>query len=79
VVDPYRGHVAASGSDTWQVDLADLAYSWTSIEVTRVTTDRVTHGRLMSSDDVATDVASDWVVWQKHVAARQTDRWRTAG
>jgi hypothetical protein len=48
VADPYRGHVAALGSDTWQVDLADLAYSWTSIEVTCVTTDRVTCGRLTS-------------------------------
>jgi hypothetical protein len=53
MADPYRGHMAAPGGDTCQEDLADLAYSWTSIEVTCVTTDRVTRGRLTSSDDVA--------------------------
>jgi hypothetical protein len=53
VADPYRGHMASPGRDTCQADLAFSAYSWTSIEVTRVTTDRVTRGRLTSSDDVA--------------------------
>jgi hypothetical protein len=38
------GHVAASGSDTCQADLAFWAYGWTNPEVTRVTTGRVTHG-----------------------------------
>jgi hypothetical protein len=50
---PYGGHVASPGRDTCQVDLALLAYGWTSTEVTRVTTHRVTRGRLTSSDDVA--------------------------
>jgi hypothetical protein len=45
--------VATPGSDTWQVELAFLAYSWTSIEVTRVTTERVTRGRVTSAADVA--------------------------
>jgi hypothetical protein len=53
VVDLYRGHVATPRGDTCQADLANLAYSWTSIEVTCVTTDRVTCGRMMSLDDVA--------------------------
>jgi hypothetical protein len=58
VVGPYRtrgtpeddtwkvrtGHVAASGSDTCQADLAFLVHSWTNPEVTCVTTGRVTHG-----------------------------------
>jgi hypothetical protein len=46
-----------------QVDLAFSAYSWTSTEVTRVTTHRVTRGRMMSSDYVAADMTYDWVVW----------------
>jgi hypothetical protein len=61
--------VAAPEGDTWQirtedtwhhqdatrvsVDLARLAYGWANTEVTRVTTDRVTRGKLTSSDDVA--------------------------
>jgi hypothetical protein len=45
--------VASPGRDTCQADLARLAYGWTSTEVTRVTTDRVTRGRMTSSDDVA--------------------------
>jgi hypothetical protein len=45
--------VAAPGGDTWHADLAFLAYSWTSIEVTRVTTERVTRGRVTSAADVA--------------------------
>jgi hypothetical protein len=60
--------VASPGGDTCQADLAVWRYSWTSTEVTHVTTGRVTHGRVMSSDDVAADAASDWVVRQKHVA-----------
>jgi hypothetical protein len=39
----HTGDVAASGSDTWQVDLDVQAYSWTYPKVTRVTTVRVTH------------------------------------
>jgi hypothetical protein len=50
---PYGGHVASPGRDTCQVDLAFSAYSWTSYEVTCVTTHRVTRGTLMSSADVA--------------------------
>jgi hypothetical protein len=38
------GHVAASGSDTCQADLAFWAYGWTNPEVTHVTTGRVTRG-----------------------------------
>jgi hypothetical protein len=45
--------VVAPGGDTWQADLVDLAYSWTSTEVTRVTTGRVTRGRMTSSSDMA--------------------------
>jgi hypothetical protein len=45
--------VAAPGSDTWQVDLDVRRYSWTSTEVTRVTTERVTRGRVTSAADVA--------------------------
>jgi hypothetical protein len=40
----HTGHVAASGSDTCQADLAFWAYGWTNPEVTRVTTGRVTRG-----------------------------------
>jgi hypothetical protein len=43
------GHVAASGSDTCQADLAFLVYSWTNPKVTRVTTERVTRGTGMTS------------------------------
>jgi hypothetical protein len=50
---PYEGHVASPGRDTCHADLAFLAYDRTSTEVTRVTTHRVTRGRLTSSDDVA--------------------------
>jgi hypothetical protein len=54
------GHVAASGSDTCQADLAFSARSWTNPEVTRVTTGRVTRGRMTSAADVAgDDVACD--------------------
>jgi hypothetical protein len=45
--------VASPGRDTCHADLALLAYDWTSVEVTRVTTHRVTRGRLTSSGDVA--------------------------
>jgi hypothetical protein len=48
--------VASPGGDTCQADLAVWRYGWTSTEVTRVTTERVTCGRVMSSDDVAADV-----------------------
>jgi hypothetical protein len=61
--------VAAPGGDTWQVDLADLVYSWTSTEVTRVTTERVTRGRVTSVDDVA----DDWVVWQSRRGSTTDD------
>jgi hypothetical protein len=46
------GHVAASEGDTCQADLAFSAYSWTNPEVTRVTTERVTCGRVTSAADV---------------------------
>jgi hypothetical protein len=49
----YGGHVASPGCDTCHVDLALLAYDRTSNEVTRVTTERVTRGRMTSLDDVA--------------------------
>jgi hypothetical protein len=45
--------MASPGHDTCHADLALLAYDRTSTEVTRVTTDRVTRGRMTSSDDVA--------------------------
>jgi hypothetical protein len=61
--------VGQPGGDMWQTvrrtrgitrmrhvsgaDLALSAYGWTSVEVTRVTTHRVTRGRMTSSDDVA--------------------------
>jgi hypothetical protein len=45
------GDVEASGSDTWQTYLDILAYGWTYLEVTCVTTRRVTRG----TDDVAGD------------------------
>ena len=45
--------MAAQEGDTWQVDLAYLVYDLTNVEVTRVTTHRVTRGMLMSSDDVS--------------------------
>jgi hypothetical protein len=45
--------VASPGRDTCQVVLALSTYSWTSVEVTRVTTHRVTRGRLTSTGDVA--------------------------
>jgi hypothetical protein len=45
--------VATPEGDTWQAGLANWVYSWTSTEVTYVTTNRVTRGRLMSSDDMA--------------------------
>jgi hypothetical protein len=54
-----------------------LAYDRTSYEVTRVTTHRVTRGRLTSSDDVAADRAYGWADAAGHVAVRQNDRWRT--
>jgi hypothetical protein len=52
--------VATPGGDTWKEYLADLVYSWTSTEVTRVTTERVTRGMVMS----AVDVEDDWAVRQ---------------
>jgi hypothetical protein len=47
------GHVAAPGSATCQADLALLARSWANPKVTRVTTGRVTRGRVTSAADVA--------------------------
>jgi hypothetical protein len=44
--------VAAAGSDTWHVVLDEWAYSWTSTEVTHVTIERVTRGRVTSEADV---------------------------
>jgi hypothetical protein len=44
--------MASPGRDTCQVVLAFSAYDSTSTEVTCVTTHRVTHGTLTSSDDV---------------------------
>ena len=38
------GHVAAPGSDTWQADLNFVVHGWTNLEVTCVTTERVTRG-----------------------------------
>jgi hypothetical protein len=49
----YRGHVASPGRDTCQADLTFSRYDWTSYEVTRVTTYRVTRGRMTSAADVA--------------------------
>jgi hypothetical protein len=46
----------APGSDTWQAVLEVLAYRWTYLEVTHVTTRRVTCG--------TNDVAGDRAVWQ---------------
>jgi hypothetical protein len=43
------GHVVAPGSATCQADLALLASSWANPEVTRVTTGRVTRGRMTSA------------------------------
>jgi hypothetical protein len=52
--------VAASDDDTWQHrkvtrgrQIWPFGYGWTNVEVTRVTTHRVTRGTLTSSDDVA--------------------------
>jgi hypothetical protein len=45
--------MVAPGSDTWQADLVDLDASWTYPEVTRVTTERVTRGRVTSAVDMA--------------------------
>jgi hypothetical protein len=53
---PYRRHVVALGSDTWQADLDISVYGWTYPEVTRVTTRRVTRGM--------NDVAGDRAVWE---------------
>jgi hypothetical protein len=47
------GHVAAPEGNTCQDDLAFLVCSWTNPEVTCVTTERVTRGRVMSANDVA--------------------------
>jgi hypothetical protein len=47
------GHVASPGSATCQADLALLACSWANPKVTRVTTGRVTRGRVTSAADVA--------------------------
>jgi hypothetical protein len=44
--------MVAPRSDTWQADLVDLDASWTYPEVTCVTTERVTHGRVTSVADV---------------------------
>jgi hypothetical protein len=71
--------VASPGRDTCQVDLAFSAYDWTCTEVTRVTTHRVTRGRLTSSCDVAADATTDWTVRQGHVAAWQRDKWQYGG
>jgi hypothetical protein len=47
------GHVAAPEGDTCQADLTFSTCSWTNPEVTRVTTGRVTHGRVTSTADMA--------------------------
>jgi hypothetical protein len=44
VAGPYRRHVAAPGDDTCQAYLGVRAYNWTYLEVTCVTTKRVTCG-----------------------------------
>jgi hypothetical protein len=49
--------VASPGRNTCQVNLALSTYGWTSTEVTRVTTHRVTRGKLTSSSDMAADRA----------------------
>jgi hypothetical protein len=49
VAGPYGGHVASPGRDTCQVNLAFSGYSWTNVEVTRVTTHSVTRGTLTSA------------------------------
>jgi hypothetical protein len=43
--------VVAPEGDMCHADLALLAYNWTSTEVTRVTTGRVTRGRMTSVAD----------------------------
>jgi len=50
---PYGGHVASPGRNTCRTDFAFLACDRTNMEVTRVTTHRVTRGTLTSSGDVA--------------------------
>jgi hypothetical protein len=60
--------VASPGRDTCHTDLALLAYDRTSTEVTRVTTHRVTRGRMTSSDDMAADRAYGMLT--------QQDRWQ---
>jgi hypothetical protein len=57
MADPYGGHVASPGRDMCHADLTFSAYVGTNMEVTRVTTDRVTRGTLTSSDDVAANTA----------------------
>jgi hypothetical protein len=62
--------VADRTEDTWHHQDATRVrwiwpfsgYGWTSTEVTRVTTHRVTRGMLTSAADVAADVAGDWAV-----------------
>ena len=45
--------MVAPERDTCQADLKFLARSWNHPEVTRVTTERVTRGRVTSAADVA--------------------------
>jgi hypothetical protein len=59
VAGPYGGHVASPGRDTCRTDLAFLACGRTNMEVTRVTTHRVTHGTLTSSVTWHVDRAND--------------------
>jgi hypothetical protein len=47
------GHVASPERDTCQADLAFSTRSWTNPKVTRVTTERVTRGRVTSAADMA--------------------------
>jgi hypothetical protein len=75
----YGGHVASPGRNTCQVDLAFSAYSWTSYEVTHVTTHRVTRGMMTSSSDVAADRTYGHADIARQVAVWSDDRWRTAG
>jgi hypothetical protein len=74
--------MAAPERDTCQADLAFLARSWTHPEVTRVTTERVTRGRVTSAADVAglrgDDMAYKKVTWQ-YGSGTWTNRMSTRG
>jgi hypothetical protein len=71
--------VASPRRDTCHADLAFLACDRTNMEVTRVTTHRVTRGRLTSSDDVAADAAGRLGrTTERQVAVRRLT-WHTRG